>query len=50
MEPQIYNDTASVEQIVDWATDEFNKLNHPKEVKLIIADEAIIKERNRLFL
>ena len=50
MEPQIYTDTASVEQIVDWATDEFNKLNHPKEVKLIIADEAIIKERNRLFL
>ena len=50
MEKNIYNDTATQDQIITWVKDEFNKLNPPKEVKLIIANDNLIKERNRLFL
>ena len=48
MEPQIYTDTASTTQIIDWATDEFNKMkvdNFP----LVIADEKLLEERSKLY-
>jgi hypothetical protein len=45
---KIYTDTASVEQIVDWATDEFNKLN-TTNFSLVIADEKVVEERRKLF-
>jgi len=48
MEPQIYTDTASVEQIVEWATDEFSKLN-TTNFSLVIADEKLVEERRKLF-